>query len=191
MHPFREYIGRYQVLTEGEWAAVEACLHPVALASGEVLQVQGTVCRWFWFLEAGLLRYYTEGDGHERTKFFTLAPYAFTAQRSFTTGLPAEEAIDALEPCRIWALSVEDANRLLQWPGWSAFVRKLVLEVQAYTEALLVDMQTLSAEQRYAKLLEQEPELLRRVPLKYLASYLGIAPQSLSRIRARAAGVRK
>jgi len=191
MHPFRTYIARYGRLSPEEWEAVEACLQQVDLKAGEILMAQGKVCRHFWFVEEGLLRYYSEADGEERTKFFTVAPYAFTAQKSFTSGLPAQEAIDALEPCRLWALSVEDANDLLRLPGWSAFVRKLVLEVQAYTEALLVDMQTLTAEQRYAKMLEEEPELVRRVSLKHLASYLGIAPQSLSRIRARAAGSRK
>lgn len=191
MHPFREYIARYQVLSDSEWAAVEACLQPSTLAPGQILLAQGVVCRWFWFLEAGLLRYYTEADGEERTKFFTIAPYGFTAQKSFVSGLPSEEAIGALEACRLWGVSVEDAEALLPVSGWSAFVRKLVLEVQGYTEALLVDMQTLTAEQRYAKLLGDEPELLRRVPLKYLASYLGIAPQSLSRIRAKAAVSRK
>lgn len=191
MHAFHTYIGRYARLSPEEWEAVEACLQQVDLKAGVILLAQGTVCRHFWFVEEGLLRYYSEADGEERTKFFTLAPYAFTAQKSFTTGLPAQEAIGALEPCRLWALSVKDANDLLRLPGWSVFVRKLVLEVQAYTEALLVDMQTLTAEQRYAKMLEEEPELVRRVPLKHLASYLGIAPQSLSRIRARASGSRK
>jgi hypothetical protein len=58
-----------------------------------------------------------------------------------------------------------------------------VQEVQYYTEQLLIDMQSETAEDRYKNMLQQSPELVQRIPLKYLASYLGIAPQSLSRIR--------
>ncbi len=66
-------------------------------------------------------------------------------------------------------------------------MRKLIQEVQYYTEEILQEIQTETAENRYIKLLESNPALLQRVPLKYLASYLGIAAQSLSRIRKKLA----
>ena len=65
----------------------------------------------------------------------------------------------------------------------STFTRKLVQEVQFYTEQILVEIQNDTAEQRYLKMIEEQSILLQKVPLKHLATYLGIAPQSLSRIR--------
>ena len=73
-----------------------------------------------------------------------------------------------------------DAN---DYDLWNTFIRKLIQEVQYYTETILQEVQTETAENRYKKMIEQQPELLQRLPLKYLASYFGIAPQSLSRIR--------
>ena len=67
--------------------------------------------------------------------------------------------------------------------SWAEFARKITQEVQFFTEEILLELQTETAEVRYEKMLEISPNLLQRIPLKYLASYLGIAPQSLSRIR--------
>ena len=79
---------------------------------------------------------------------------------------------------------------LLRLPGWSEFIRRLIQEVQGYTEDILEEAQQFTAEQRYAKLLAENSIILRKAPLKDVASYLGIAPQSLSRIRKRMAGSR-
>ena len=119
----------------------------------------------------------------EATLFFTVAPYCFTSQRSLTKQEPAAESIQALEDCTIWRMTRTDAYALFANVAWSNFVRELVQEVQFYTQQLLQEAQTQTAEERYITLLQQNGALLNRVPLKYLASYLGIAPQSMSRIR--------
>ncbi len=71
--------------------------------------------------------------------------------------------------------------------SWTDFARKIIQEVQFFTEEILEELQTETAEFRYEKMLKNEPELLKRIPLNILASYLGIAPQSLSRIRKKLA----
>jgi hypothetical protein len=78
---------------------------------------------------------------------------------------------------------LKQANELLELKSWNTFVRKLIQEVQYFTEQILQEVQTETAENRYEKMLKVNPTLLKRLPLKYLASYFGIAPQSLSRIR--------
>lgn len=83
-----------------------------------------------------------------------------------------------------------DNDALLRLPAYAEFARLLIAEVQGFTEDLLLASTTRTAADRYAELLAQRPALARDVPLKILASYLGIAPQSLSRIRARQAGAR-
>jgi hypothetical protein len=72
-------------------------------------------------------------------------------------------------------------------PSWNLLARKVTQEVQFFTEQILEDLQNETAEARYRHLLENQPDLLQRIPLRFLASYLGIAPQSLSRIRQKIA----
>ncbi len=83
----------------------------------------------------------------------------------------------------MWELSYAHNNELLKLDSWNSFGRKITQEVQFFTEEILEELQTETAEDRYFKLLNNQPSLVQRIPLKYLASYLGIAPQSLSRIR--------
>ena len=76
-----------------------------------------------------------------------------------------------------------DAYDLLRLPGWSQFILKLIQEVQFYTEQILTKVQNKTAEERYVEMVEHQNPILQYAPLKYIASYLGIALQSLSRIR--------
>ena len=183
MHPFRQFIHHYTTLREEDWNTIQKSLQPVKFEKGELLLKEGQICKDLYFLEHGLLRFFALHHGEEITKFFTDAPYTFTSQKSFTEKKPATESIQAIEPSAVWKLSVEKAYELLHIPAWSEFVRCLIQEVQFYTENLLLEMQTETAENRYRKMLEEQPEFVQRIPIKYLASYFGIAPQSLSRIR--------
>ncbi len=187
MDAFRQFIENYTALSDAEWKEIAACFQRRTVQKDEILLREGTVCRHLYFIESGLLRYFLNKDGNDITKFFTEAPYCFTSQASFTTEKPAAENIQAIEPSVIWQTSLKQANHLLEGKGWNTFIRKLIQEVQYYTEEILQEIQTETAESRYTKMIETNPRLLQRVPLKYLASYFGIAPQSLSRIRKKIA----
>ncbi|MEM6348190.1 MAG: Crp/Fnr family transcriptional regulator [Bacteroidota bacterium] len=183
MHPFRLYIAKYAALSEAEWEQIAYCLEEISVPrSGNILK-EGQICRHLYFLEEGLLRFFVWKEGRDVNKYFTVAPYCFTSQRSFNFTIPAKENIEALEDSKIWRMSKEDSEELLQLPGWSEFVRKLVQEVQFYTDQILENIQNETAENRYRQMLAAGDPLLQRVPIKHIASYLGIAPQSLSRIR--------
>ena len=188
MHPAIAIINKYVSLDESTRQAISGSLTRESVRKNDRLLTQGDVCRHLWFLESGLLRYYfTDQKGEERTKFFTEAPYCFTSQHSFTKTLPSTESIEALDDSIVWKMKAADAFALLNFPEWAEFIRNLLLEVQNYTEQILIEAQTVPVEERYAKLIEQQPSLGLRVPVKHLASYLGVAPQSLSRIRRRMA----
>jgi CRP-like cAMP-binding protein len=183
MHPFRQFIETYTSLSHSDWEQIQSGIRPLSIRAGEVLLAEGSICRHLYFLEKGLLRFYVLKDGTEVTKYFTHAPYTFTSQQSFTGQKAARESIAAIEDSLIWEMNFTYAHQLLELPAWNTFIRKLVQQVQQYTEAILEELQTRTAEDRYRTMLESGSDLLQRVPLKYLASYLGIAPQSLSRIR--------
>lgn len=183
MESFRTFIERFTSISENDWKQVAACFEKKIVEKGELLLKEGKICRHLYFIESGLLRFFINKDGSDITKFFTDAPYCFTSQLSFTSEKPAAENIQAIERSVIWQTTLQEANDLLVLKSWNSFVRKLIQEVQQYTEEILEQIQTETAENRYKKMLASNPQLLQRVPLKYLASYFGIAPQSLSRIR--------
>jgi CRP/FNR family transcriptional regulator, anaerobic regulatory protein len=183
MHPFRQFIAAYAPINDMEWEQVAACLETRTVKTGTLLVEAGRVCQYLYFLESGLLRFFIWKEGMDVTKFFTEAPYTFTSQRSFADQLPATENVEALEVSVVWQVRRAEAYALLAVPAWATFIRRLMQQVQQYTEHILEELQTETAERRYRALLRERPQLVQRVPLRHLASYLGIAPQSLSRIR--------
>lgn len=183
MHPLRQFISQYTPVPEQDWQAISDCLVRREMKKESLLLEEGKTCKHLYFLEKGLLRFFVWKDGLDITKYFTDVPYVFTSQKSFNQQVPAQESIATLEDSIIWQMTYGDAQHLLELKSWSTFIRLLVQEVQTYTEEILEALQTQTAEQRYKLLLQQDAELVQRVPLKHLASYLGIAPQSLSRIR--------
>ena len=183
MHPFRKYILEYNTLTQDEWEKVEKCLTKRIYKKGELILEHGKICKKLYFLEDGFLRFFVYKDGQDVTKFFTKPNYCFTSQRSFANEIPTDDNIEALQESIVWEMSKKDAFELLKCLNWSEFVRKLIQEVQFFTEEILEDLQNNTAEERYTRMLNDNDIILRYAPLKDIPSFLGIAPQSLSRIR--------
>lgn len=183
MEKFREFIETYTPLSDNDWAIIAQCFEQRIIEKDTILLEEGKICRHLYFVESGLLRFFIKKDGNDITKFFTEAPYCFTSQVSFTAEIPATENIETLENSVIWQTTLKQSDSLFELKSWNVFVRKLIQEVQFFTEEILEEIQTETAEFRYKKMLTSDAELLQRIPLKHLASYLGIAPQSLSRIR--------
>jgi CRP-like cAMP-binding protein len=178
-----KFIESYTSVPTDEWTQISNCFEHRIVKKDEIILREGKVCRHLYFLESGLLHFYISKDGKNVTKFFTVAPYFFTSQASFNAQKPATENIQAIEASIVWQITYQQLNELYQLKSWTDFARKIIQEVQFFTEEILEDLQTETAEIRYEKMLKNDSELVTRVPLKILASYLGIAPQSLSRIR--------
>ncbi len=174
---------QYVTVSHEDWLLISNKFSAKRYQKGTLLLEQGKTCDHLSFLETGLLRFFIWKDGETATKFFTEAPYMFTSQRSFNQREPAKENIEALEDSLVWQLSFQGQQELLRLSVWRTFADKITQEVQFFTENILEELQNETAENRYNLLLKHRPELVRRVPLKHLASYLGITQQSLSRIR--------
>jgi CRP-like cAMP-binding protein len=187
LEAFRKFIENYTPLSNKDWIEISNCFTQRVIEKDEILLAEGKICKHLYFVESGLLRFYINKDGIDITKFFTEAPYCFTSQASFNSGKPATENIQAIEKSIIWQITLDQCNGLLQLKSWGEFARKITQEVQFFTEEILEELQTETAEFRYEKMLNNNPALTQRIPLKYLASFLGIAPQSLSRIRKKMA----
>lgn len=183
MQDLKTFIEGYVPVSDANWKKISTCFEQKLVIKNESILKEGEICRKLYFLESGLLRFYINKDGNEIIKFFTVAPYFFTSQASFNDQKPASENIQAIENSVIWQISLQDSNKLLELQSWSTFAKKIIQEVQFFTEQILEEIQSETAENRYKKMLSDDPVLAKRIPLKYLASFLGIAPQSLSRIR--------
>jgi CRP-like cAMP-binding protein len=179
----KKFIEKYSTLPIEEWNQIHECFEKRIIQKDEIILQENKVCGHLYFVESGLFRFYINKDGNDITKFFTEAPYFFTSQASFNSQRPATENIQAIEKSIIWQISYKQTNDLYRLKSWTDFARKIIQEVQFFTEEILEELQTETAELRYEKMLKNSPTLLQRIPLKHLASYLGIAPQSLSRIR--------
>ena len=176
---------KYQVIPDQDWIKISNRFRRREVQKNEFILRAGKICRHLYFLESGLLRYFITKEEIEVTKFFTIAPYCFTSQVSFNHNAPSKEYIQSIEDSVIWETTFEENEKLLELKSWSLFARKITQEVQFFTEETLEELQSETAENRYLKMLNNRGELLQRLPLKILASYLGIAPQSLSRIRSK------
>ena len=175
-------------MPDKDWELISTQFERKELPKNFNLLEQGEVCKNLYFLESGLLRFFVLKDGMEVTKFFTIAPYYFTSQASFNSKKPATEYIQTIEQSVVWEIPYCKNEELLKLKSWNNFARKITQEVQFFTEEILEELQSETAENRYKKLLRNQPELIQRIPLKHLASYFGVAPQSLSRIRKKLTG---
>lgn len=151
---------------------------------------EGEICKGVAFIEKGLVMYYNISEsGQEVVCDFAKENQWFTQYESFIRQSPSHLSIKAIEPTEIQFLSFHAAQQInVEIPGFELFTRKIIEEVFFASLTRSKELQVLRAEQRYARFAKENPGLIQRVPQYYIASFLGIAPQSLSRIRKNNAG---
>ena len=144
----------------------------------------GQVSRHVAFIDTGLMMHYGLHDGVEIPCNFSLEGDWMGSLKSFTTGSPTDVAIKALEDTWIREISDDHLQQLfLSSPRWLLFKNHLVQLVFFNITQHNADLAMLNAKARYYKFMREKPELINRIPQYYIAAYLGIKPQSLSRIR--------
>lgn len=171
-------------LSEAEWEALEERLTIKIYAKGDYIVKQGDICSYVYFINSGFLRFYKIIDGKEISTGFMGANQYVSSYDSFLTRKPAFENLQVLEEAELHCLSYEDMQFLYkQYPVYQMFGRviaeQLFIWVNERTNALLL----LSPEQRYENMINNQSEILQRVPQYMLASYIGVTPEHLSRIR--------
>jgi CRP/FNR family transcriptional regulator, anaerobic regulatory protein len=154
------------------------------IPKGEHFLKEGQISRHLGYIVSGLGMHYKIYEGLEIPCDFTTEHEWLGYLNSFTGKIPSDMNIKVLEDTRMLRLSVEDFESIYH------FQPKFILLKDYYTEQSFIsntrhtaDLAMLSAKQRYYKFVEEKPDLVSRVPQYYIAAYLGIKPQSLSRIR--------
>lgn len=137
------------------------------------------------FLEIGQFQYYSiTTEGEERTTYVSLENTFVASLLSYLNEVPARENIKSLTNAILWVIEKKDVIKLQkEVPFFKDFYIKLIEWQICCIDKSRFDLITLTAEQRYIKLLKEEPEFLQRVPLQYIASILGVTPRHLSRLR--------
>ncbi|MDU1892173.1 MAG: Crp/Fnr family transcriptional regulator [Dysgonomonas sp.] len=138
-----------------------------------------------FFIISGYLKYFKIVESGEELIIHLYTPDNFAISlNSFFLGTIAEEALQAITDCELLYISRTDLEKLYSTGyKWHSFGRKLMEGALIEKEERIIDQLTLTAQDKYAKLLKNHPDIIQNVPVKYIASFIGIQPESLSRIR--------
>jgi len=174
-----------QKLTDEESDKLKLWFVPIQVDKNEQVVFEGKVSRTLFFVDKGLMHTFViDKEGDSNTIQFGFENYWVGDMFSFFSGKPALFNLEALETTKLFAMEYIDFEKACnQIPKFERFFRILVQN--GYLSSLKRIAHTFShdAEQRYLSLIKQQPDLQQRVPQYLVASYLGIKPQSLSRIR--------
>jgi CRP-like cAMP-binding protein len=172
-------------LDDAQYALFCSLLVPKRLKKKEYFFRQGDPCRYFAFVNEGCLRYYLINDkAEENIIYFAEEEWWVGDQGSFFSGNASLYNLEALEDVELLTMSkasFEAARE--QCPCWEAFYRLKTAKSYSAVTDRYIQFQALSAEEKYLDLMKKRPGLFQRVPQHYIAAFLGIKPQSLSRIR--------
>jgi CRP-like cAMP-binding protein len=179
-------IGQYHPLGIEAKNALQDCFEKITLAKNEYLLTQGQICRQLYFLEKGALRGFYTLDGKEITHWFGFENDFVTSFHSFISNEPSVENIQLMEGSVLWAISKEELTGLFnQFHEIERLFRIAVEKYYIRLEERFVNAQFKTARERYESLIKETPHILERVSLGYIASYLGISQETLSRIRSQ------
>ncbi|MBL7706561.1 MAG: Crp/Fnr family transcriptional regulator [Taibaiella sp.] len=186
MEVIRQYFEQTVTISEEDWQFFASRLIEQELSKNELLLVAGQTENYLSFIEHGITRYYIEKEEQERTFAFSFKHSFVSAYNSFLTRTPSGYNIQALTKTKLWRIRHSDlqtvyretsvGNTIGRHAGEALFLKKSERELALLNE---------TAEQRYLNLFTEQPQLIKEIPLKYIASYIGITPQALSRIRKR------
>ena len=169
---------------KNQWKKYRDLFERLEIPAKTTLLKEGEIARHTYFLEKGCCRIWFNNAGKDITLNFFFDGEGVSAIESFRTGTPSAYYLESLEPCVIHRISKKDFGYILDD---SPYIKKVIEEVAFKTlflyEKLFLSRIKDSAEVRYKELIKNRPEILKRVPQHYIATYLGVTPVSLSRIR--------
>jgi len=182
----KDFISNFIDVTDEEWKLHRDALSRKFLKKGEFLLREGQVCEHVSFINQGAFRSYTLINGVDVSNFFFFENSYATDYGSFLRRKPSDANIVALEDSEILQLSYVNMQMLYEKvASWQKYGRLMAEFVYLLAEDRAKMLLLNSPEQLYLKIMKEQPQILERVPLQHIASYLSIKPESLSRIRKR------
>lgn len=172
-------------LQEYDLNYIKTLFKPTVVEKDKILIDNGDFSNIVFFINSGFLRYYKINDDGEEQTVHLLSQGQFAAAFcSFVSNIKSEETLHTITNSELLCIGKNDLETLYNKDiKWQIFGRKLMETLLLEKEKRIIDQLSLSAQNRYIKLVETNPDLIQNVPIQYIASYIGIQPESLSRIR--------
>lgn len=186
MEQIRKYFEKMVKLTDADWQIFSSKLLRQQFPKSTLLLKRGQTENYLSFIEKGIIRFYIPKEENDITFSFSFANEFVSAYDSFITQRPSGYHVETLAETTLWRVAFDDlqaiyaetavGNTIGRYASEGLYLENIKREISLLTD---------SAKQRYLKLFTEQPHLIQNIPLKYIASYIGITPQALSRIRRR------
>ena len=186
MQQIRAYFETIVPLSDEEWQLFSSKLERQEFAKKTILLKTGKIARYLSFIETGAVRFFIPKIENDLTFSFVFGGSFMSAYDSFITQTPSLYTIETLTETVLWRISYQNLQDIYAHTQVGHAIGRFVAE-QIYLKKAKRELSLLSntAEQRYLNLFSEQPHLIQQIPLKYIASYIGVTPQALSRIRKR------
>ena len=172
-------------LTKDEKLSIEKYFKVKTLAKGELWIKEGQYCNQIAFIKKGILRiFYNDEEGNETSCFFMPENNFISSYTSFLTLTPTKENIEVIEDVELLVINREDLEKLSKEVPKVEIWRRIIAEnLFILMERRISMLQSKTAQERYENMIKENGDILLKVPLQYTASFLGVTPQHLSRLR--------
>ncbi|MEM8763566.1 MAG: Crp/Fnr family transcriptional regulator [Bacteroidota bacterium] len=186
MQEIKKFIDHIHPMNAGDWNFFASKLHKQTLKKNIPLINVGDVENYLSFISEGIVRYYIPQEESDLTFGFLFENQFVTAYDSFITQTPSPYQIETLTNTTLWRITYNDLQEVYHKTESGNIIGRRMAEnmflIKSKREIALLRK---TAEERYLDLFSERPKLLKKIPLKYIASYIGVTPQALSRIRKR------
>lgn len=184
MGHLKEYYERIVALKESEWEFIASHFTRKVFCKNEILTKRGEVENYLSFIESGLVRFYIPDQDNELTFNFSFTKEFACAYDSFLTQTPSEYELGALTKTIVWQISYNDLQKVYAQTQVGNYLGRFASEKLFLAKSKReLSLLKYNAKERYLRLFTEQPEIVKSIPMKYIASYIGITPQGLSRIR--------
>lgn len=181
----KESFQEHVTFTDEEWELCKNNFRPKRMLKRQFLLQEGDICRELAFVEKGVLcAYSVDSKVNRHVIRFAFDGWWIADLQSFFTDNPSTLTIEVLENSELLILDRQNHEKLLkEIPSYERYHRTILQNAYVALQQRVENALGLTAEEKYARLMAQNPEFMNRVPLNLVASYLGMSPETLSRVR--------